>query len=436
MYVFGGYDNSYKNDLHRTDLSAVTSALNGRPVLRFDGTDDYLDLTATAANIARNVGGLTIFCVTKLNDVATTGFALFISTNTVGYARAHGCVYNQSGSGTIRFGGRRLDADANSLTGTLAPNTNPHVSSAVYNYASSDLYGFINGSSVVSNTSFQTDGNTSDTDSGEVVIARGSSAYLKADIAAIIVYNRALAEHERCQVEHYLSQRYGIAVSSSIPQPLALFLDASMGVTTVDGKCSQWSDQSGNARHASQGTADYRPLLVQGGLNGRPVLRFDGTDDRIESAVFPSNLPQPFTMFVCFKSAVQDTNKMAVALGGIYQNNTICIGCRYTKYGMSNVLTHSKDSPVSVDTNWHIVVGVLDGDNSYAVCDGQAGEKASMGTTEQSTWRLGSYILIPPTSCFLNGDIAAAIVFNRALSDAERQRVERWLATRYGITLA
>jgi len=36
----------------------------------------------------------------------------------------------------------------------------------------------------------------------------------------------------------------------------------------------------------------------------------------------------------------------------------------------------------------------------------------------------------------LNGDIAAIIVFNRTLSDAERQRVERWLATRYGITLA
>ena len=40
-----------------------------------------------------------------------------------------------------------------------------------------------------------------------------------------------------------------------------------------------WADQSGNSNHATQATTSQKPLLKTGIVNGRDVVRFDGTDD-------------------------------------------------------------------------------------------------------------------------------------------------------------
>jgi hypothetical protein len=54
----------------------------------------------------------------------------------------------------------------------------------------------------------------------------------------------------------------------------ALWLDAadSSTITTVDGAVSQWNDKSGNVRHVSQATSSNRPIYVANSLNGRPGI--------------------------------------------------------------------------------------------------------------------------------------------------------------------
>lgn len=61
----------------------------------------------------------------------------------------------------------------------------------------------------------------------------------------------------------------------------ALWLDASDAstVTTASGAVSQWNDKSGNARHATQGTAGNRPAYTSAGQNGLNIVTFDGSDD-------------------------------------------------------------------------------------------------------------------------------------------------------------
>lgn len=49
----------------------------------------------------------------------------------------------------------------------------------------------------------------------------------------------------------------------------------------ANGYVVTWYDQSGNGLHATQTTAAYQPLYVASGWNGKPVVRFDGGDDRL-----------------------------------------------------------------------------------------------------------------------------------------------------------
>jgi hypothetical protein len=62
---------------------------------------------------------------------------------------------------------------------------------------------------------------------------------------------------------------------------LQLWLKADAGVTLKDSTVSRWADQSGNGNDALQQDVPRRPLLVKNGLNGKPVIRFDGFDDRL-----------------------------------------------------------------------------------------------------------------------------------------------------------
>ena len=53
---------------------------------------------------------------------------------------------------------------------------------------------------------------------------------------------------------------------------------------------------------ATQGTLVNQPLLVLGALNGRPVVRFDGGDDFLQSTAFTTVLHQPTEMFIVWKA--------------------------------------------------------------------------------------------------------------------------------------
>jgi hypothetical protein len=70
---------------------------------------------------------------------------------------------------------------------------------------------------------------------------------------------------------------------------LAAWFDASAitGLNDGDGVVI-WTDLSGNLNHASQVTAENRPTYQTNELNGKPVVRFDGVDDRfVLSAAIP-----------------------------------------------------------------------------------------------------------------------------------------------------
>lgn len=61
---------------------------------------------------------------------------------------------------------------------------------------------------------------------------------------------------------------------------LVVWLDAAKGVTQSNNAVSAWADQSGNNNNAAQATQARQPLLVANVINGKPVMRFDGTNQQ------------------------------------------------------------------------------------------------------------------------------------------------------------
>ena len=103
----------------------------------------------------------------------------------------------------------------------------------------------------------------------------------KCDVAELIVYNAAVSDSVRKTVEQYLATKYGLPQSTIPTAGLQLWLRADAGVDTLNGTVSRWHDQSGNGNDAIQASASRQPLLVAGRLNGIPVVRFDGVNDKL-----------------------------------------------------------------------------------------------------------------------------------------------------------
>ena len=88
----------------------------------------------------------------------------------------------------------------------------------------------------------------------------------------------------------------------TVKDGLQFWLKADAGVTATGGKVSVWKDQSGKGNDASQADAGSQPALVSGVINGKPVVRFDGTAPSLVAADSPSlNLAADITTFFVAK---------------------------------------------------------------------------------------------------------------------------------------
>lgn len=185
-----------------------TTAINGKAALSFDGGDSLQNLTPGA--LLRNVSGGTLATVASYTNNAAGRCAIGISTATAGQNRAT-LAANIAGNTGYLVGGRRLDADSFALAGSATFTAGATViQTGVIDYANSDAFSYINGSLDASNTSFQTNGNSSDTDPGALYIGISGTAtnFMLGLIGEVIVTNTALSSDDRERIEGYLAWKW------------------------------------------------------------------------------------------------------------------------------------------------------------------------------------------------------------------------------------
>lgn len=206
--------------------------------------------------------------------------------------------------------------------------------------------------------------------------------------------------------------------------------------TLSAGAVATWPDVSGNARDATQATAGNRPVATAAQLNGKTVVRFTRSSAHyLQSATF-STIAQPNTIFVVGKFA-NTTAQNEVFVDGETQRTIF--------YGSSGSVPSVKVlklqagivyEAIQTDTSYHIYEAHANGQTSEVQIDGGP---VFAGRTTSSTGLDRVNIGVaqgPSTSFCLDGDIAEIIIFDKSLSKAERARVRRYLAHKWGFPTA
>lgn len=216
---------------------------------------------------------------------------------------------------------------------------------------------------------------------------------------------------------------------ASIPG-LLLWLDANQITGLNDGDAvATWTDASGNGYNATQGSASARPIYKTGILNSRPVVRWDGVDDRLTNATFAVN--QPCTWFAVVRTTGGDAAFRFVldaAAGTVRQAIFYSVApTKWTSFAGSLV----DESGTTGGSVWRSIQTVFDGASSSLIVAGVT-TSGNPGSSALS----GGYVLgrvVNETGFQFGGDIAEIGCYNSVISGANLSALQSYLNAKYGL---
>jgi large repetitive protein len=222
---------------------------------------------------------------------------------------------------------------------------------------------------------------------------------------------------------------------------LALWLDATDSTTTIaDQGISTWNDKSGLGRNFAQTTGNNQPTVST--LNGRRALAFNGTSAEMTlTGVAPSALADATgaASFVVFRPS-SDTSYGVLLLDGIASTahrERFTDGFSYTGTFRSprapGIINGLMPTNTAAILTHHVVQPVA---HIIRINRSQVQSDSLVSATTFTTWRslsVGTHRIGKDSVDFLNGVIGEILVYGRGLTAAEVQRVENYLAGKWGI---
>jgi len=221
---------------------------------------------------------------------------------------------------------------------------------------------------------------------------------------------------------------------------LVLWLKGDTGITATGTSISGWADQSGNGNDAATALGIASPLVVSDDVNNYDVVQFDG---RYSYTEIPDDatldcFANGMSMFVVMNVAALTTSQFIGTKG----NASYSLGVINALPGTTNggIFNNGADTYSSADvisqSNYQII-GVVGGTlaleaNYYFWMDGtNSGASALVAADNSDPLTLGKY----GTSAtgLLNGKIAEVVMYQDIVSDGDRQKIEGYLAQKYGI---
>ena len=231
------------------------------------------------------------------------------------------------------------------------------------------------------------------------------------------------------------TQVYGRQWTPADISTLGWYDAADSSTITLNGSTvSQWDDKSGNVRHLTQPTAVKQPLYEAIGYNGLPTLTFDGVDDTyINNNVALAIGGNDFIMFlVCRTTSITNS----------FQLCTVGQDGRLYVQRVSSQMEIRWGSNPSVQQSFNVGTGEnhllswsrTNTNTVQAYTDGtlQATGSATFNRAFNN-FSLHSYSFNGSSSSYGNGS-TCELVIAPPLSTADRERVEGYLAHKWGLS--
>lgn len=233
----------------------------------------------------------------------------------------------------------------------------------------------------------------------------------------------------------YVTMCRGLALNThgayAYNQDGGLIADYNADLETA-GVLATWTDRSGSLNHLTQATGANQPLVVAGVLNGKKVVRFDGTNDSLAKTSFALNSNE-FTAYVVSSLAAVGSNPMA-----IYYNGG---GCIVNYAGTSGQPSCTRQGGVITYALNVVGAGFAirssqmrnDGTNELfyqGVSRGTVTDATAIPTTGAA---IGVGALSNGAGFWMNGDIARILIYNKRHTTAVRQAIEAQLALDYAL---
>jgi hypothetical protein len=223
---------------------------------------------------------------------------------------------------------------------------------------------------------------------------------------------------------------------------LALWLDAadSATITTATG-VSVWADKSGNGRNATQTTGGKQPIRSNT-INGKSVITFQGTDDTMSVANASDFNATSQTVIVVARQTTAANQALLYKGSGNAVNGVIMryrAGTTFWMYQKNDTVGETLSNTLNTNTNTNVYSTVLQPSAQAGFVNGSAPTSGLATNTLATAYDDTGAIFIGSrrdVSEYLAGDVCEILHWPRALSALERQRVERYLGGKWGITVA
>ena len=418
-----------------------TTVQNNRNVVRFDGSND--SLATAAAQVANTTdGSFTAFAVAQ--KTTTSGSLCVLNQDNDTATRCSQFLNFGSNSNveTIGFVGG-VAKSAYTLSGTISAS-NFYLIESVGNTSTISAYSNgVVGSGAVTGGNLAVPSQTVSLGSYQ----GAGTQYLNGDIAEVLLYNSALSSTNRIKVEQYLQNKWGVNTSFLPTQisGLTLWLDAndsgslyqvSNGTNPAlnnNDFIGLWKDKSGNSNNATQSTASLRPYVVASGQNSKNIIRFPYAAWNAATGPYMNatiGSLSAYSVFIICKFRTNEYYSM-VLTGGSNQfevRNYSTTG--YIEWNIAGGY-FPRDTVSNVGS--YILIELTRSGSDYTLYK----NGISVGTSNNaSSLNIGSTIFISSrsgNSYYFDGDMAEMLIYNSALTLAQRQQVEAYLNQKWGV---
>lgn len=214
---------------------------------------------------------------------------------------------------------------------------------------------------------------------------------------------------------------------------LEFLLDISAEVGLSDGNAmGTGTDQSGNGRNVTQGTAANKPTYKTGIANGLPVARFDGNDSWSLADATIFGIGTQIHIFAVIDPSTTTNPPVCNVRSG---EQGFEIGEAVVPYMTTGKTSFAgTNAGAGGGVGFHIIEGSYD--NATRKCWINGGNIGSASVANQLQVPAGAfYVGRDEGVTYFTGDIAYLAIFSSVLTTAEQTNMRNYLSAKFAISL-